>query len=85
MILVLPDSIAQTQLACDKHALKILSCIVARQVIQVAKWRSAEHRKGEPNTLEEVRREYAHVHWKELNAITGNHAQVMRELVKERL
>ena len=85
MILVLPDSITQTQLACDKHALKILSCIVARQVTQVAKWRSEEHRKRQPNTLEEVRREYANVHCKELKAITGNYPKVMKELVSERL
>ena len=85
MILVLPDSITQTELAGNKYAKKILSCICSRQVTQVAKWRSAEHRKGKPTTREQVRREYANVHWKELNAITGNYAKVLRWLENESL
>lgn len=85
MIVLLPESFSATRFANDKHARKIVSLILTRQIEQVAKWRSKEHLSGPPRKQEDQLGERARVSRNELARITNSYKKVIGEMADEKI
>lgn len=85
MIVLLPESFSATRFAHDKHARKIMSLILTRQIDRVAEWRSKEYLSGPPSKQEYQLSEWANVSTRELKRITNDYKDIIIEMVHENI
>lgn len=85
MIVVLPESFSATRFAHEKHARKIMSLILTRQIDQVAEWRSSQYLSGPPSKQKYQLSEWANVSTRELRRIHNDYSDIIIEMVNENI